>query len=135
MIQENVKFIIFFFSQTQLLRSRADGAVGRRHLSDRVGLHHVRRVYVHDARERRWRRWRRWRRRRRQGRWRPASDPRRAAAATAPSAGRAAATADAGPGAGARARAAAAAAAPVAVSAGAKRQAARADGREAVEDH
>lgn len=56
--------------QTQLLRSRSDRAVGRRHMPDSVGLHDVRRVHVHDARERR------------QGR-RRAVDAARTAAATA----------------------------------------------------
>lgn len=100
-------------------------------MPDRVGLHDVRRVHVHDAGERRRGRVRGWRRRqgRHQGRRRGAADARRPAAA--PAAG-----APAPPAAAAAAAAAAATAAHDGAPAGAEqRPSAGADGGEAVEDH
>lgn len=85
------------------MRPRPDSAVGRRHMPDRAGVHHVRGVHVHDAGKQR------------PGR-RSTTDPEQPATATA--AAPAPATA-------ATARPAAPAAAPVAapVTAGAERQA------------
>lgn len=117
--------VFSFCFQAQLLRPRSDRALGRRHMSDSVGLHHVRRFYVHDF-------GKRWPGQR-------AIDPGRSAAAppaTASDPATAATATAAQPTAAAPAAAAPATATDAsAVPTGPKRQAQGADGREAVEDH